>query len=133
MSILDLETATRLTAVGQEAAAGIGVPMNIAIVDTAGFLISFQRADGAWLGSIDPALKKARTSALFPVPSSSIGEMSQPGGQVYGIEATNGGLISFGGGLPLVTGDGTAVGAVGVSGGTADQDVVVAEAIAKAL
>lgn len=133
MSTLNLETATRILAAGQEAAAGIGVPMNIAVVDPAGNLIAFQRMDGAWLGSVDIALRKAKTSALFPLPTAALGEMSQPGGPIYGIEATNGGLVSFGGGLPLAGADGTVVGAVGVSGGMVDQDVTVAEAVAKAL
>jgi uncharacterized protein GlcG (DUF336 family) len=62
-----------------------------------------------------------------------IGEMSQPGGPIYGVETTNGGLVSFGGGLPLATADGAVVGAVGVSGGMVEQDVAVAEAVAKAL
>lgn len=133
MSTLNLETATRILTAGREAAAGIGVAMNIAVVDTAGNLIAFQRMDGAWLGSVDIALRKAKTSALFPLPSAALGGMSQPGGPVYGIEATNGGLVSFGGGLPLAGADGTVVGAVGVSGGMVEQDVTVAEAVAKAL
>ena len=133
MSTLNLETTTRIVAAGQEAAAGIGVPVSIAIVDTAGTLVTFQRMDGAWLGSVDLAQRKARTSALFPMPSSALGEMSQPGGPVYGIEATNGGLVSFGGGFPLAAADGTAIGAAGVSGGRVDQDVAVAEAVVKAV
>ena len=130
---LNLETTTRIIAAGQEAAAGIGVAMCIAIVDTAGTLVAFQRMDGAWLGSVDISQRKARTSALFPMPSAVLGEMSQPGGPIYGVEATNGGLVSFGGGLPLAAADGTVVGAVGVSGGMVDQDVAVAEAVAKAV
>ncbi|MBW8803112.1 MAG: heme-binding protein [Catenulisporales bacterium] len=133
MSTLNLETATRVLTAGQEAAAGIGVAMNIAVVDTAGNLVTFSRMDGAWIGSIDVALKKAKTSALFPMPTAAIGGLSQPGGPIYGIESTNGGLISFGGGVPLTAGDGTVVGAIGVSGGMVDQDVAVAEAAAKAL
>ena len=133
MSTLNLETATRLLAAGQEAAAEIGVPMSITIVDTAGSLIAFQRMDGGWLGSVDLSQRKAKTSALFPMPSSVLGEMSQPGGPIYGVENTNGGLVTFGGGLPLAAADGTVVGAVGVSGGLVDQDVTVAEAVAKAL
>ena len=133
MSTLNLETATRVLTAGQEAAAGIGVAMNIAVVDTAGNLVTFSRMDGAWIGSIDVALKKAKTSALFPMPTAAIGGLSQPGGPIYGIESTNGGLISFGGGVPLTAGDGTVVGAIGVSGGMIDQDVAVAEAAAKAL
>lgn len=133
MSTLNLESAARVLTAGQEAAAGIGVPMNIAVVDTAGNLVTFSRMDGAWLGSVDVALKKAKTSALFPMPTAALGGLSRPGGPVYGIEATNGGLISFGGGLPLTAGDGTVIGAIGVSGGMVDQDVAVAEAAAKAL
>jgi uncharacterized protein GlcG (DUF336 family) len=133
MSTMNLETATRVLTAGQEAAAGIGVAMNIAVVDTAGNLVTFSRMDGAWIGSIDVALKKAKTSALFPMPTAAIGGLSQPGGPIYGIESTNGGLISFGGGVPLTAGDGTVVGAIGVSGGMVDQDVAVAEAAAKAL
>lgn len=133
MSTLNIETTTRIVAAGQEAAAGIGVAMSIAIVDTAGNLVAFQRMDGAWLGSVDLAQRKARTSALFPMPSAVLGEMSQPGGPIYGIEATNGGLVSFGGGLPLAAADGTVIGAVGVSGGLVDQDVSVADAVAKAV
>ncbi|GAA2007825.1 heme-binding protein [Catenulispora subtropica] len=133
MSTLNLETASRVLTAGQEAAAGIGVAMNIAVVDTAGNLVAFSRMDGAWLGSTDAALKKAKTSALFPMPSSALGELSQPGGPIYGIEVTNGGLITFGGGLPLTAADGTVVGAIGVSGGMVEQDVAVAEAGAKAV
>lgn len=133
MSTLNLETADRLLAAGREAAAGIGVAMCIAIVDTAGNLVSFQRMDGAWLGSTDIAQRKARTSALFPMPSAALGELCQPGGPIYGVEHTNGGLISFGGGLPLAAAEGTVIGAVGVSGGMVDQDVAVAEAVVKAV
>ena len=133
MSTLNLETTARLFSAGQEAAAGIGVAMSIAIVDTAGSLVAFQRMDGAWLGSVDLAQRKARTSALFPMPSSVLGQMSQPGGPIFGIEATNGGLVSFGGGFPLAAADGTVIGAVGVSGGLVDQDVAVAEAVVKAV
>ena len=133
MSTLNLETTARLFSAAQEAAAGIGVAMSIAIVDTAGSLVAFQRMDGAWLGSVDLAQRKARTSALFPMPSSVLGQMSQPGGPIFGIEATNGGLVSFGGGFPLAAADGTVIGAVGVSGGLVDQDVAVAEAVVKAV
>ena len=133
MSTLNLETAARLIAAGQEAAREIGVAMNIAIVDTGGYLVAFSRMDGAWLGSTDVALRKAKTSALFPLPSSALGELSQPGGPIYGVEATNGGLVSFGGGLPIAAADGTVLGAIGVSGGMVEQDVAVAEAACKAL
>ncbi|MEU0741378.1 heme-binding protein [Streptomyces sp. NPDC006134] len=110
----------------------IGVAMNIAIVDAGGHLLQFSRQDGAWLGSVDIAVRKARTAALFRMPTSAIGEISQPGGPVYGIEHSNGGLVTFGGGLPITDEDGDVVGAVGVSGGDVGQDTAVAEAVAGA-
>ncbi|MET9777931.1 heme-binding protein [Streptomyces sp. NPDC006367] len=132
MSAFTLDTATRIAAAGQSAAKEIGTAMNIAIVDAGGHLLHFTRMDDAWLGSVDLAVKKAKTSVLFRMPSAALGEISQPGGPVYGIEHSNGGLISFGGGLPIMDADGRTVGAVGVSGGTADQDVHVAEAAVQA-
>ncbi|WP_271208661.1 GlcG/HbpS family heme-binding protein [Streptomyces poonensis] len=127
-----MDAAIRIAAAGETAAKEIGTAMNIAIVDAGGHLLHFTRMDDAWLGSIDLALRKAKTSVLFRMPSAALGEISQPGGPVYGIEHSNGGLISFGGGMPIVDTDGRTVGAVGVSGGTADQDVHVAEAAARA-
>lgn len=133
MTDLTQETAARIATAGQQAAATAGLAMNIAIVDAGGHLLHFARMDGAWLGSIDLALKKAKTSVLFRMPSAALGEISQPGGPVYGIEHSNDGLISFGGGLPLTDAAGRVLGAVGVSGGTADQDVHVAEACVASL
>lgn len=133
MSALSLNAAARVTAAGRAAAAEIGTAMNIAVVDAGGHLLHFTRMDGAWLGSIDLALKKARTAVLFRMPSSALGAISQPGGPVYGIEWSNDGLVSFGGGLPITDAEGHVVGAVGVSGGTVDQDVHVAEVCARAL
>jgi len=132
MTGLPLESAARIASSGQQAAAGLGLAVNIAIVDAGGHLLYFSRMDDAWLGSIDLALKKAKTAVLFRMPSAALGEISQPGGPVYGIEHSNDGLISFGGGLPLIDTDGHVVGAIGVSGGTADQDVQVARAGAAA-
>lgn len=84
--------------------------------------------DNAYPGSIDISIKKARTSVLFNgVPSAGLYNQSQPGQALYGIEETNGGLVIFGGGLPLVK-DNYLLGAIGVSGGTVAQDVEVAQA-----
>lgn len=106
----------------------LDVKMNIAIVDVGGNLKSFRRMDGAWLGSIDIACRKARTARLFDMPTGAIGELSQPGGSLFNIEHSNGGLISFPGGLPVVNDHGTVVGAIGVSGSTVEDDHAVAEA-----
>ncbi|GAA3123559.1 heme-binding protein [Planomonospora alba] len=128
MSVLTLQDAVRRAEAGMARAAELGVDMNIAIVDAGGHLLHFVRMDQAWLGSIDIALKKARTAALFRMPTAAIGRISQPGGPCYGIEATNDGLVSFGGGLPIIDGHGRTAGAIGVSGGDVQQDTLVAEA-----
>jgi len=110
-----------------------GTLMNIAVVDAGGNLKSFARMDGAWLGSIDIAAAKARTARYFDLPTEALGALSQPGGPLYGIEGSNGGLITFPGGLPLKSADGAVIGAVGVSGSTVENDRAVAAAGVAAL
>ena len=102
--------------------------MNIAVVDAGGNLKAFNRMDGAWLGSIDISIKKARTARFFDMPTGDLGSLSQPGGALFNIEVSNGGLITFPGGLPLRNNSGEVVGAVGVSGSTVENDHAVAEA-----
>ncbi len=114
-------------------AAEINTKMNIAVADAGGNIKAFLRMDGAWLGSIDIAIKKARTARLFDMPTGEIGKLSQPGGPLYNIEHSNDGLISFPGGLPLKTREGTIIGAVGVSGSTVENDHTVAVAAAEAI
>ena len=109
-----------------------GVPMNIAIVDAGGNLKAFVRQDGAFIGSIDVSTKKAVTARYFNMPTSTLGAASQPGQELFGIEATNGGLVIFGGGELLIR-DNVIVGAIGVSGGSVAEDTNVAKAGAAAL
>lgn len=110
----------------------IGQPMNVAVVDAGAHLVTFARQDGAILASIDIATRKARTSALLRMTTAQLGEAAQPGAPLYGVETTNGGLVVFGGGIPLER-DGEVVGAVGVSAGSVEQDTEVAEAGVAAL
>ena len=110
-----------------------GTLMDIAVVDAGGNLKAFARMDGAWLGSIDIATSKARTARYFDLPTGELGVLSQPGGPLYGIEVSNGGLITFPGGLPLRSPDGVIIGAIGVSGSTVENDHAVAAAGAVAL
>jgi uncharacterized protein GlcG (DUF336 family) len=111
----------------------IGQPMSLTVVDFSGHLVAFQRMDNAWPGSIDVSMKKAKTSSLFyGVPTASLYNGSQPGKPGYGLQDTNGGLIVFGGGLPIYVKN-ILIGAFGVSGGSVDQDVVVATAGVNAL
>lgn len=111
----------------------IGTSMDIAIVDAGGNLTAFAKEDGAWQGSIDIAQKKARTARYFDMPTGDIGGLSQPGGPLYNIEHSNGGLITFPGGLPIKNAAGDVIGAIGVSGSSVENDHTVAEAGAAAV
>jgi uncharacterized protein GlcG (DUF336 family) len=111
----------------------IGVAMNIAVVDEGANLKSFHRMDNAMLGCGDIAIKKAKTSRFFDIASGEIGKLSQPGGPLYNIEHSNGGLITFAGGLLLKNNKGEIIGAIGVSGGTVEDDTEVATAGAAAI
>jgi len=128
-----LDDARRVVAAGEKEAANQGQPMNIAVVDAGGVLVTHIRQDGAWIGSVDVAINKAFSARAFDVSTQGLSENAQPGGQFYGIQDSNHGRIMiFAGGVPLMSGD-AVVGAVGVSGGTGEQDQAVATAAAAAL
>merc|ERR1712020_295083 len=107
------ETALKLLKAAEGKSRELGVKMNIAVVDSGANLVGFLRMDGAWLGSVDIAIKKAKTATFFQMNTEVIGSLSQPGGSLYNIEHYNSGLISFPGGLPLTTSDGM-IGGIGV-------------------
>lgn len=132
MNDITQDDAQRVLEAAGEAALEANTQMNIAIVDAGGNLKAFTRMDGAWLGSIDIAIKKARTARYFDMPTGALGSLSQPGGPLFIIEVSNAGLITFPGGIPLEK-DGAVVGAVGVSGSTVENDHSVASAGAAAL
>jgi uncharacterized protein GlcG (DUF336 family) len=111
----------------------IGIPVIIAVLDAAANLKAFKRMDGAVLGSIDIALKKARTAALFECNSEDVWEYCKPGAPAPSLELSNGGLAVFAGGIPLRSSSGEMIGAVGVSGGAVAQDFAIAQAAASAL
>ncbi|MDT0643982.1 heme-binding protein [Zunongwangia sp. F363] len=123
---ITLEQAQAAIKAAQQKAGEIDVPMNIAIVDSGANLKAFARMDGAWLGSVDIAIKKAETARYFDMDTGEIGKISQPGESLYGIEHSNGGLITFPGGVPIKSADGEIIGAIGVSGGQVEQDHEVA-------
>ena len=133
MNNITLQQAQQAIMAAVDKATKMEVKQNVAIVDAGANLVAFAHMDNAWLGSIDISMKKARTARLFDMETKAIGKMSQPGEPLYGIEISNGGLISFGGGIPIKDADGNVIGAIGVSGGTVDQDIEVAEAGLKAL
>ena len=130
---ITLEQAHNVIAAAHKKAKEIDTKMDIAVVDAGGNLKGFARMDGAWLGSIDISIKKAKTARYFDMPTGEIGKLSQPGKPLYQIEVSNGGLITFPGGVPIKTGDGTIIGAIGVSGSTVENDHAVAEAGAAAV
>lgn len=131
MDISQTRSDAAVAAAAAEARA-IGAPMNVAVLDAGANLKAFLRMDGALLGAIDIALKKARTAALFGMNTEAVGEFCKPGGTSPGLDTTNGGLVVFAGGIPLRAPDGKLMGAVGVSGGSVAQDVQVACAAAAA-
>lgn len=130
---ITLEQAEQLSKAAKAKATEIGVPMNIAIVDEGANLVSFHRMDNAWLGSVDIAIRKAKTARFFDMNTGELGKLSQPGGPLYGIEHSNGGLITFPGGVLLKDTSGRIIGAIGVSGGSVEQDHEVASAGAAGL
>ncbi|WP_366183790.1 heme-binding protein [Flavobacterium ovatum] len=102
------------------------VVVNIAVVDAGANLKAFIRMDDSFLGSIDVAIKKAKTARYFNMDTGKLGELTQPGGIIYNIEHSNGGLMTFPGGVPIKNKAGKIIGAIGVSGGTIDQDRAIA-------
>jgi uncharacterized protein GlcG (DUF336 family) len=125
---ISLEEARQIIAAAIKKANEINVKMNIAVVDQGANLVAFERMDGAWIGSIDIAQKKAFTARAFDLDTKSLGENSQSGQQFFGIHASNNGKIMiFAGGIPIKRG-GQVVGAIGVSGSSGKDDHSVAEA-----
>lgn len=125
--MITLNDAKKVIAAAEKKAAEIGQPQNIAVVDAGGNLVAHERMDGAWLGSIDISVKKAFISRAFDISTKDLAKHSQPGGQFFGIHASNDGRVMiFAGGIPLKK-NGQVVGAIGVSGGSGEQDQTVSE------
>ena len=133
MTDLTLDHAQSILEAARQKSVDMGIAQNVAVVDAGANLKAFLRMDGAWLGSTDIAITKAKTARWFDMPTGNLGEISQPGGSLYGIEHSNGGLITFPGGLPLKNADGDVIGAIGVSGSTVEDDHAVAQAGVDAL
>ena len=133
MSDITIKQARAAVDAARAKAQEVGANMNIAIVDAGANLKAFARMDRAWLGSIDISIKKAKTARFFDMDTGEIGKLSQPGGDLYNIEHSNDGLITFPGGVPVKNSDGEIIGAIGVSGSTVENDHVVAMAGAVAV
>lgn len=127
------EDAFKAVLAAKEKAEQSDVLVNIAVVDAGANLKAFIRMDDSFLGSIDIAIKKAKTSRYFDIDTGDLGKLSQPGGIIYNIELSNDGLMTFPGGVPLKNKEGKVIGAIGVSGGTIEQDHEIATAGANAI
>jgi uncharacterized protein GlcG (DUF336 family) len=123
-----MESALEAIEAARKEAIKLNTQMCIAVVDSGANLKAFLRMDDAWTGSIDIAIKKAKTAVFFGMPTGEIGKLSQPGKPLYAIEHSNEGLITFPGGLPIVDDEGVLVGGIGVSGSSVENDHAVAEA-----
>lgn len=130
---ITLDLAEKAIKSAKAKAAKLKVAMNIAVVDAGTNLVAFARMENAWLGSIDISIKKARTARFFNFPTGEIGKLSQPGGPLFGIEHSNGGLITFPGGVLIQNAEGEIIGAIGVSGDSVENDHAVASAGAEAI
>lgn len=126
--MITLADARRIIAAAEKKAQEIGQPMNVAVVDQGGNLVAHVRMDNAWMGSIDISINKAWTARAFDISTKELAGFSQSGDQFFGIHVSNRGRVMiFAGGIPLKRGN-QVVGAIGVSGGTGEQDQAVAEA-----
>ena len=130
---ITLKQAERIISAAKEKSREIDTKMNIAVVDAGANIVAFVRMDGAWLGSLDIAIKKAKTARYFDMNTGEIGKLSQPGKSLFNIEHSNNGLITFPGGVPIKNTSGDIIGAVGVSGSSVENDHAVADAGASAM
>ncbi|WBX76379.1 heme-binding protein [Tenacibaculum ovolyticum] len=130
---ITLKEAKKVIANATAKAEALNTKMSISVVDTSANLVTFERMDGAFLGPIDIAIKKAKTASLFGKNTGDLGQLSQPGGPLYNIEHSNNGLITFPGGIPIKNKQNIIIGAIGVSGSTVENDFEVAKAGVTAL
>ena len=121
-----LSKAKQMIEAAEQKALEIGVPMVIAVVDSGGNLVAQHRMDGSLLASISISLDKAYTAVALKMPTNEAAAVVGPGQSLFGINTTNGGrLVVFGGGFPIAEG-GMMIGGFGVSGGSVDEDMIVA-------
>ena len=129
---ITLNQAEAAVKAAKQKAQEMGLKMNISVVDAGANLVAFARMDGAWLGSADISMRKAKTARYFDMPTGELGKLSQPGGPLFNIEHANGGLITFPGGIPIMNGS-EVIGGIGVSGNTVENDHIVAQAGVEAI
>ncbi len=130
---ITLAEAEMAIAAAKTKAAEINTKMDICVVDAGSNLVAFARMDGAWIGSIDISFKKAKTSAWFTMDTAVLTPLVKPDAPLFNIEHSNGGLITFPGGVAIKNANGDVIGAIGVSGSSVENDHTVAVAGAEAV
>ena len=130
---ITLAQAEEAIAAAKKEAVALNTRMNISVVDAGSNLVAFARMDGAWIGSVDIAFKKAKTAAWFTMDTAALTPLVQPGASLYNIEHSNGGLITFPGGVIIKNATGEVIGAIGVSGSSVENDHAVAAAGSEAV
>ena len=130
---LTLADAKTMVGGGEAHAAELAIPYSIAVVDRSGHLLHFSRAEGGAPGCVELAINKAFTAAMFGRSTDMLARLSQPSGELYGIQQALGGrAVVFGGGIPLLS-EGAVIGAIGASAGSVEQDIDVAMTAISAL
>jgi len=130
--MVTLDDARRVIQAAEKKAIEIGQPMSIAVADQGGHVVAHVRMDGAPFATNDLAINKAFTSSAVHMSTKELATHARPDGQFFGVHTSHQGrIVIFAGGIPLKR-DGTVVGAIGASGGSNDQDQIVAEAGADA-
>ena len=125
---LSLSEARTLIDRALAAADAMNVSCSVAITGSTGYLLAFTRQDSAMPGSVELAINKAFTAQVFNTRTDALAELAQPGAALFGIQQSHGGrAVVFGGGIPLRF-HGQAIGSIGVSGGTVEEDIAIAEA-----
>ncbi len=130
---ITLAQADAAIAAAKVKAVELNTKMDICIMDAGSNLVAFARMDGAWIGSVDISFKKAKTAAWFTMDTAVLVPLVQPGAPLYNIEHSNGGLITFPGGVAIKNEAGEVIGAIGVSGSSVENDHEVAVAGAAAV
>ena len=126
MDIMSLDNLKKMAGYVEEKANDIGVPMVFTVVDEGGNLVYFQRMPGSLLISIKVSQDKAYTAVSLKCPTAALADVTKPGDSLWSLHNSGDGrIICFGGGYPIEV-DGKVIGAIGVSGGTAEEDMSVA-------
>jgi uncharacterized protein GlcG (DUF336 family) len=130
---ISLAQAEAAITAAKKKAVELNTKMDISVVDAGSNLVAFVRMDGAWIGSVDISFKKAKTAAWFTMDTAALSPLVQPGQPLFNIEHSNGGLITFPGGVIIKNKAGEIIGAIGVSGSSVENDHAVATAGAEAV